>query len=721
MALQNLLYPNIQFEEINDSPRPVSLGSTARIGIVGTFRKGPNGVFKLRGSYDEFASMYSATIHLGSVATQAAFDQGATDFGLIRVMGSAKEAIGSVTFTVANPSLVTNGIIWFDFDEYNTSNVLQNTYAVAVNVTALSTATQIATAAATAINTDIDVTALIDATSALGVVSFSAATAGAAANFYRYSLRLDSSTPPAGVVVTPTNTGTQATGQVTVSAGVLTGESFTITLDGTPFTYVALGGDDETDVADALATLIDADADYISTNTLGVVDITYVTYGIVGNSITLAANTDSVGATITPSAATLLGGTQHANVNMTGGADGPVRSSIILQDSTITPADLIVVSAASEGLWGDNIQIETSPGSAAGLWNIVAVDTETEETESYFDLSLAAANLDTNDELIATKNSNLIRITFVGSNNSLTPEEVSSLNLAGGSEGPAILDQDFIDMLDLMATKNVNIVLAAGQTSANIRAALLQQAETADAIAGYRIAVLNADKNMDIAQLATVTQPYNTNTGSGVMVAGWVTYAGQSTLARFGASPDGFYAGHLAVTGVQVSPAARSSSPFLTNVVEVDTVTTSQAFNEYTKARMEALILDPATGGFHCLNGRTLSSDGAWYWVSVRRVYNQIKTDLFRMVQWVKSQPNTSVLRNQFAQQLDTYMGLLLSRGIIANTKASQVDSTNNPPDRVASGFLRAEVFFTPVFPADYVVIGIRRFLSADVTTSVGG
>lgn len=721
MALQNNLYPDIQFEEINDSPRPASIGSINRIGTVGTFRKGPNGVFKLRSTFSEFSSTYSATTHLGSVSVQAAMDQGANDFGLIRVMGSAKKSVGTFTFTVPVPASVTAGDIVFYLDEYNTSNILQNSYSVNIPVLALSTAADIANVAVSTINASTSITALIDAVyDSGGTVDIQASTAGLAGNFLQYTLRLSDTTPPAGVTVTPTNNGVQASGTATVAGTIVAGENFTVTLAGVPYLYTAVALDTPTSVAAALAALINPVVGYGATSALGVVTITRDAVGSAGNAVTLTVSTDSVAGTIVASGPTLSGGTQHASTNMTAGADGPKKSSTVLQDSTVLPADLIVLSAAYDGLWGDNIQVTTSPGTVAGKFNLFVLDTETDEEASFFDLDVTAASLDINNELIALKNSDLVRAVFVGTNNSLTPSIVTSLNLTGGTEGPAIIDQDYIDALTLLKAKNVNIILAAGQTSNTIRANLLAQAETGDAISGYRFAVLNADKNMDIASLNTVTSPFNTTTGSGVMVAGWCTYAGQTRLARFGASPDGFYAGHVAVTAVQVSPAARSSSPFFANVVEVDTETTSQAFNAYTVARMEAIINDPATGGFHCLNGRTLSSDGAWYWISVRRVYNQIKTDLFRMVQWVKSQPNTVATRNQLAQQLDTYMGILLSRGVIANTKPSQVDSTNNPPDRVASGFLRAEVFFTPVFPADHIIIGIRRFLSADVLTSVG-
>jgi len=612
MALENNLYPDIQFEEINDSPRPTQVGSTNRIGLVGVFRKGPNGTFRLRSTFEEFAKMYSDTTHAGSVAVQEAMDQGADDFGIIRVMGSAKAASGNIIFSTA---VVTAGSVEFTFQRFQVDGVTQigADVVVAIGVTGGMSAAAIANAAVTAINADSGVNTFITAVyDTGGTVTIQADTKAAITNYYKVKLEIP-----------------------------------------------GVGG--------------------------------------------------AGGVTVSPLVATFL----------TGGADGPARSTAIVQDRQVVPVDLFRIDAAFDGTWGDFVQFTITNGSVSGKFNLIVTDTFNSHQESYFDLDISnPLNLDADtNEVLATRGSNLARVFYIGAGtfSAELPAISTDVPLVGGSDGPAIELDDYIDALTTLKMNVANIILSAGSVDNTIRAALIAQAETSEAISGFRLAVLNAGKNMPIETLDTVSSPFNTTTGSAVMVAGWATYAGQPRLSRFGGSPDGLYAGHLVATPIQVSPAARSSSPFIQNIVEVDTVMTGQAFNNYTKARMEALVLDIATGGFHCLNGRTLSSDGAWYWVSVRRVYNQIKSDLFRAIQWVKSQPNTTAMRNQLKQQLDTYMGLLLARGVIAATKPSLVDSTNNPPDRVASGYLRAEVYFVPVFPADHVIIGVRRFLAADV------
>jgi hypothetical protein len=612
MALKDNAFPDIQFEEYIDDPRPNQVRSTRRIGIVGTFRKGPVNTFRLLSLYDELKQFYGVTTHLGSVGVQAAMEQGADDFGLVRVLGAAVRASKTITFDTPVPASVTAGNISIVVAQYQNDN-----------------------------------TTLVHSTTA---------------------------------------------------------------------TLAVTGGQAEADIAQAAVTLINGTAvmkDDVQAvyDTAGDVILVAKTAGIAGNYIKVTLTIPGVGGaggvTVSPSSAT----------NMVGGLDGPKTSKLTIQDNTGSPANLIEIRAKDEGLYGDDIKVIVSPGTAVPLFNITVTDTKTNEQEIYRDLSLSETNREVDtDDLIALRNSGMIRVKFIGTNDTLQPATTPSTSLSGGSDGPAVTVDDYLAALKVLEEEEVNYILCPGQTNNAIRAALIAQAENSDEMTGFRVAILNADKNMAIEDMDAVSAPFNTTTGSAVMVAGWATYSGQPRMSRFSVSPDAFYAGHLVQTPRHVSPAARASSPFFAGVLETDLKRTRQYFNALTKARMEGIIRDPATGGYHCLNGRTLSSDGAWYWVSIRRVFNQIKSDIFVNTQWAKSQPNTGVLRGQLAQQLDALMDDYLRQGMIAAKKASVVDSTNNPLSKIASGYLRGEVYFVPVFPADHMVFGIHRYLAADVS-----
>ena len=254
---------------------------------------------------------------------------------------------------------------------------------------------------------------------------------------------------------------------------------------------------------------------------------------------------------------------------------------------------------------------------------------------------------------------------------------------------------------------SARVIFAPGQLSSAIRAQLITQAHKSTILGGLRVAILNAPKLLDIAtaEAGTYTTGFDSGSadfgGSAVMVAGWATYSGQPQLGELSVSPDGFYAGHLASTPIYVSPAARSSSPYFRSIVAVDTDRTDVAFDAYTTGRLEAIILDPATGGYHCLNGRTLASDSAHYYVSIRRMANQIKTDLWFATQPLKSEPKTDGLLSSISNMVNAY---LTSKTNIGQIKAGAITSVMKTSNGICLDFQ-----WYSVYPADQIDYGMHR------------
>jgi len=91
-----MLIPQITFNEANVGVQPILPNVRNRIGIVGQFSRGPANVFAYVNGFTEFASIYGSDIATGSVGFQAAWDQGARNFGLVRVLGRSQPACGQI-------------------------------------------------------------------------------------------------------------------------------------------------------------------------------------------------------------------------------------------------------------------------------------------------------------------------------------------------------------------------------------------------------------------------------------------------------------------------------------------------------------------------------------------------------------------------------------------------------------------------------------------------
>lgn len=94
-----MLVPRVKFFESSQVVAPIRSNVRNRIGIVGEFTRGPSNQFRFIGGYNDFAATYGSDASKGSLAFQAAWDQGAKEFGAIRVLGRAKPAYGQVEFS----------------------------------------------------------------------------------------------------------------------------------------------------------------------------------------------------------------------------------------------------------------------------------------------------------------------------------------------------------------------------------------------------------------------------------------------------------------------------------------------------------------------------------------------------------------------------------------------------------------------------------------------
>jgi len=390
--------------------------------------------------------------------------------------------------------------------------------------------------------------------------------------------------------------------------------------------------------------------------------------------------------------------------------------------------DILRVEASSEGVWANNLSVTVSPGAADFI--IITARYLQPDNVNYvfeeFNVQLKdAASLNNAvpyPELLATANSSLIKVFYVGGTEEgkLAKLYNETQVVGGGFDGPPPNAQDYINVIQAMAIDPVNILIASGNTHPDVRRALINQAEASDEISGLRIAVLTADRRLSPSMAANLTQ--GLDSAHAVMVGGWVTYAGRTDLAPKSVPPDGFYAGHLAATSrIEVSPAARTSSPSFKNIKEVDIPSPgTQAYNAYTKARVEMIIFDQVTGVFHCLNGRSLSVDSAWQWVAIRRVYNYIRANIFQNLQFAKSEPNNAALQRQVAGAVDQFLFLMKTNQQILDYQPTKVDSENNPPNLVAQGMLRVDMFFSPVYPADFITVGLHRVIPVSLTVQTG-
>lgn len=518
-------------------------------------------------------------------------------------------------------------------------------------------------------------------------------------------------------------TGVKATRTLAVTGTASASGTLTVNInDGSAKTYpiTVTNGDTGAVVAAAIAAALTADSAtlgvtaVVNGTTTTQVDLEADSVGTAGNSFTAHITGTVAGLTPTPTVSTAF----------SGGVDGPAAATknITTVSGYASGTVVFTLTAVSPGSWGNNITVQVSDGSETNLKNVVLTYADDNIVEVYNDVDLT--DVYDEDKLVAFRGSVLATATVVNAGSVPANTTGSGVSLATGANGPAATTQNYIDAINKLEDVYCTFIICPGLKASGIdqdaiNSTLVAQAEKVANLlgeaTGLRMAIVPAPRGTKVADLAGLKSGNKIpNSKHAVMVMGWGTYAKQQKLRRYGVSPDAMYAGHMVATPIQVSASAQTSSPFIQSILEVDTPVGISAQNEITKYKLDAVVLQ-MTGGLHMLNGRTTSSDPAWYWSCIRRVYNKIRTDIFFNMQFIKSEPSDSRLDAVVQDSINAYLDNLLQARVIAGYNPTISNSLNNPPAVRAQGLRYVDFGIEPLFPTDFVQFRIARVLTGQV------
>ncbi len=155
--------------------------------------------------------------------------------------------------------------------------------------------------------------------------------------------------------------------------------------------------------------------------------------------------------------------------------------------------------------------------------------------------------------------------------------------------------------------------------------------------------------------------------------------------------------------------------------------------NEVVRGALEAVIqvtkgeqdtLNP--GGINCIRSftgrglrvwgaRTLSSDPAWRYVNVRRLFNYIEKSIEHGTQWVVFEPNDQDLWARVKRDITAFLTGVWRDGMLFGRSPEEAffvkcDEELNPPDVRDRGMLFVDIGLAPVKPAEFVVFRLSQW-----------
>jgi hypothetical protein len=739
--------PTITFDESNTGFIPIRQNIRNRIAIVSKFNRGPVTPTFITGD-TFFADTYGSDNSVGSLAYQVARDQGAEDFLIARVLGSAKSSKGQITFSgIASK----NNVLFFNVRHiaeivevtpvaelittggiYNSS--VTGKYFFKVTEVTLSVATIkynfVPQGGSEVIDWDTVATSIsVDLVADKGVAK---AVDSGVELFFGQSTQ-------------------------TTDLALVLNDEFTLRVYSYAYPIDIRQNDIPAQMVNSFKEAVtgrDVIGDVVSTaEGNGVIfELNRTTdelIGDIGNKFSYhlsLQDTDTPGFITNP----LLDTTTFMN----GGEEGPRQSFVDFY--TINDIPILRLQSIHAGSFSNNIRVTLYPEPNL-KYRLLVTDLSASnynpklKTETYY---FDFLNTDNRGVIEALNASNYIRGIFLPKFNdeqfdinliSQAPVRLAPANplvtdvediahpdyygpgklinvpLENGYDGPEITNDDYVRTINSLENYPVNIVCCPGiYSNTTIEQALIAHAEKESDKDGLRIAILNARPGL--LPNAARQETLGLDSKRAVKVVGWGTYIGQRNSPRFSISPDIIMAGKLGFIPFYASPHARRTSGPIRGIAEVDTKLTSskQALQLYSDARLEVIQVDPATQTFLFTNGNSLSTDEAWRRITVRRTYDVIRQDVYNMLTNYIGEPHTNLARAQIESSITAYLQELLRQGQIANFKDVICNSSNNPPELYVTGTVNVNFSFLPIFPIDYINVSIIRSSEDGLISNVG-
>jgi phage tail sheath protein FI len=410
---------------------------------------------------------------------------------------------------------------------------------------------------------------------------------------------------------------------------------------------------------------------------------------------------------------------------------------------------VMTVFAASQGLWGNSISVQTSapgfnpaPGPRFKLSVFVSGNPTPVETFDQLSMNEFDGALPNSDHVEARINgvSKFIRVLDATTNPAqIAPPFFETVPLTGGADGVALVPNDLIGAVGTATAKATGLVAFDAVDDINIVAIpdLVNPAFGAQAARDATGAAFTyCEKRKDCFFVADTPKGLSpqealgykrgiapsTATGNafnskfGAIYYPWIFATDPLTGKRKLLPPSGAVAGSYAEAdgrvGVHKAPAGTEDG-FLNSAVEVERVITSGEQDTLNPEGVNVIRKFP-DAGVVIWGARTVSSDPEWKYVNVRRLFNFLEESILKGTQGLVFEPNDKSLWKRIIRDVGAFLKIQWSEGKLVGDKPEKAffvkcDEETNPPESIDLGRVITLIGVAPSKPAEFVIFRIKQ------------
>lgn len=395
------------------------------------------------------------------------------------------------------------------------------------------------------------------------------------------------------------------------------------------------------------------------------------------------------------------------------------------------PADLLEVSARSGGPAGNEIKVVIKDEEGVEDTFTLTVDSPV-GSESYTGLSLAK-DAERYVETVVNTQSRLVTVRLLRATGALPDKRpaAGAYALAGGeiatkavtvadyrgkpAERTGLGGLEAVDEITMVAVPDLMRSYQNGEMSLQDVQAVQQSLYEHCERVRYCFAILDCPPNLRPQQMLEWRMAANFDTKYAALYYPWIEVADMVAGKGTAVVPP---SGHVA--GVY----ARSDSERGVHKAPANEVVRGATGLPIQVTRSEQDSLNPV--GINCIRSfpgrgiriwgaRTLSSDPAWRYINVRRLFNMIEESIERGTQWVVFEPNDSNLWARVRRDVRAFLRTVWSAGALFGATPDEAfyvkcDEELNPPEVRDLGQLIIEIGIAPVKPAEFVIFRISQW-----------
>jgi phage tail sheath protein FI len=254
---------------------------------------------------------------------------------------------------------------------------------------------------------------------------------------------------------------------------------------------------------------------------------------------------------------------------------------------------------------------------------------------------------------------------------------------------------------------DASIVIVPGMWSPVIQSALITHCETLKS----RFAILDPKPKLGIQEIQEFRAPFDTKYAA--LYYPWVVVRDPSVSENVEMAPSGHMAGLYARVdnerGVHKAPA----NEVIRGIQKLADDVTKREQDLLNPKNINALRYFPGRGN-RVWGARVVTSDAAWKYINVRRLFIYVEQSIDVGTQWVVFEPNDEPLWARVRQTITNFLTTVWRSGALQGGKAEEAffvkcDYSTMTQDDIDNGRLICLIGIAPVKPAEFVIFRIQQ------------